>query len=179
MRRVFRYHICQWWHINTPWLDRYIRVWMFYEIEVWTVLWENAIGSWLGGGGLRVLVKNHVVKIEGKWSESHLYVVGHCCRAVARWQLAKWQLLGFSAELKELKLTSKRQNMPVNSLWFSDAIWRQGSGSTLAQVMACIKPLPEPMLTDHQWSPVTFIFGQFHKRCLNHHSLKSVWKLHI
>ena len=34
------------------------------------------------------------------------------------------------------------------------------------------KPLPEPMLTDHQWSPVTFILGQFHKRCLNHQSLK-------
>ena len=30
------------------------------------------------------------------------------------------------------------------------------------------KPLPEPMLTDHQWSPVTFILEQFHKRCLNH-----------
>ena len=40
------------------------------------------------------------------------------------------------------------------------------------------KLLPEPMLTDHQWSPVTFIVGQFHKRCLNHQSLKSVWKLH-
>ena len=41
------------------------------------------------------------------------------------------------------------------------------------------KPLPEPMLTDHQWSPVTFILGQFHKRCLNHQSLKSVWKLRL
>ena len=41
------------------------------------------------------------------------------------------------------------------------------------------KPLPEPMLTDLQWSPVTFILGQFHKWCLNHQSLKSVWKLHI
>ena len=40
------------------------------------------------------------------------------------------------------------------------------------------KPLPEPMLTDHQWSPVTLILGQFNKRCLNHQSLKSVWKLH-
>ena len=40
------------------------------------------------------------------------------------------------------------------------------------------KPLPEPMLTDHQGSPVTFIFGQFHNRCLNHQSLKSSWKLH-
>ena len=34
------------------------------------------------------------------------------------------------------------------------------------------KPLPEPMLTDHQWSSVTFIIGQFHKRCLNYQSLK-------
>ena len=41
------------------------------------------------------------------------------------------------------------------------------------------KPIPEPMLTDHQWSPVTFILRQFHKRCLNHQSLKSIWKLHI
>ena len=41
------------------------------------------------------------------------------------------------------------------------------------------KPLPEPMLTDHQWGPETFILGQFHKRCLNHQSLKSVSKLHI
>ena len=41
------------------------------------------------------------------------------------------------------------------------------------------KPLPEPMLTDYQWSPVTFILGKFHKRCLNRQSLKSMWKLHI
>ena len=35
--------------------------------------------------------------------------------------------------------------------------------------------LPEglkPMLTDHQWSAVTVILGQFHKRCLNHQPLK-------
>ena len=39
------------------------------------------------------------------------------------------------------------------------------------------KPLPEPMLTDHQRSPGTFIhvLGQFHKRCLNYQSIKSVW----
>ena len=36
------------------------------------------------------------------------------------------------------------------------------------------KPLPEPILTDHQWSSVAFILGQFHKRCLNHQSLKSM-----
>ena len=42
------------------------------------------------------------------------------------------------------------------------------------------KPLHEPMLTHHQWSPVTFILlGQFHNRGFNNRSLKSVWKLHI
>ena len=53
----------------------------------------------------------------------------------------------------------------VNSLWPSDAIRQQRSGSTLAQVMACCR----------QRSSVTFILGHFHKRCLNHQSLKSVW----
>ena len=33
------------------------------------------------------------------------------------------------------------------------------------------KLLPEPLLTDHQWSPVTFIYGYF-QRCINHQSLK-------
>ena len=37
-----------------------------------------------------------------------------------------------------------------------------GSGNGL--LPDSIKPLPEPMLSDHQWSPVTFILGQFHKR---------------
>ena len=52
-----------------------------------------------------------------------------------------------------------------------------GSGSGL--LPDGTKPLPEPMLTDHQQSPVTLILGQFHKRCLNHQSLKCVWKLHV
>ena len=41
------------------------------------------------------------------------------------------------------------------------------------------KPLPEPMLTDHQLSPVKFILEQFHKRFLNQQSLKSIRKLQI
>ena len=69
------------------------------------------------------------------------------------------------------------------TLWPSDAIWRReiwvniGSGNGLLPDSA--KPSPEPKLTDHQWSPMTFISGQFHERCLNHQSLKSVWKLHF
>ena len=60
----------------------------------------------------------------------------------------------------------------------STEIWINiGSGNGL--LPDGTKPLPEPMLTDHQWSPATFILGQFHKRCLNHQLLKSVWKLHV
>ena len=47
----------------------------------------------------------------------------------------------------------------VNSLWPSNARWRQiwvniGSGNGL--LLDGTKPLPEPMLTDHQWSQVTY-----------------------
>ena len=39
------------------------------------------------------------------------------------------------------------------------------------------KPLPEPMLTYHQWGPKTFIWKKFHERCPNHQLLKWTWKL--
>ena len=71
----------------------------------------------------------------------------------------------------------------LNSLWPSNAILQQeiwvNIGSNNGLLPDGTKPLPEPMLTGHQWSPVTFISGQFHKRCLNRQSLKSVWKLRI
>ena len=71
----------------------------------------------------------------------------------------------------------------LNSLWPSDAIRRQRSGSTLAQVMACCLTAPSHYLNQCWliiiWSQVTFIVGQFRKRCLNHQSLKSIWKVHI
>ena len=38
------------------------------------------------------------------------------------------------------------------------------------------KPVPEPMLTYHQWGPVTFTQGQFLKRYLSHQWLKWAWK---
>ena len=40
--------------------------------------------------------------------------------------------------------------IPVNSLWPSDAIWRQRSGTTLAQVMACCLTAPSHYL-NHCW----------------------------
>ena len=41
------------------------------------------------------------------------------------------------------------------------------------------KPLPEPMLSYQKFGPVTFTWGQFHKRYLSHWPLKSAWKLLI
>ena len=65
----------------------------------------------------------------------------------------------------------------INSLGPSDAIWWQiwvniGSGNGLLPYGT--KPLLEPMLTDHQWSPVTFILGQFHKRCLKRTAITKI-----
>ena len=107
-----------------------------------------------------------------------------------------------SAELWSFLSTdqSVKQTVKLPMIWIWDtltfmwyhsnelivAYWRQmateiwvniGSGNSL--LPDGTKPLHEPMLTNPQWSPVTFILGQFHKRRLNHQSLKSVWKSHV
>ena len=45
--------------------------------------------------------------------------------------------------------------------------------------MACSLTAPshyqESMLTDHKWSPMTFILGQFHKRCLSQPSITKIY----
>ena len=72
--------------------------------------------------------------------------------------------------------------------WFSrvngardNGIWLYRSGSTFTQVMACCqdstKPLPEPMLKNHQLGPVTITRGQFRKEYVSHELLKLTWKL--
>ena len=38
------------------------------------------------------------------------------------------------------------------------------------------RPLPEPMLTYHQWDPVSFTWVQFHRKCSRNVSLIWVWK---
>ena len=78
---------------------------------------------------------------------------------------------------------SSETGKTINSLCPSDTIWRQRSGSTLAQVMPCCLTAPSHYL-NQCWLiisevQVTFILGQFHKRCLKHQSLKSIWNLHI
>ena len=41
------------------------------------------------------------------------------------------------------------------------------------------KPLPEPMLTNHQWGILTFIWEQFHSDYARHYSVLTVWKLNF
>ena len=96
------------------------------------------------------------------------------------WRLGDARIQGISSNDIDLVVLSIRR---VNSLWPSDAIWQQRSGSTLALVMACCLMAPSHYLSQC-WLiisdvQVTFISGWFHNRWLNHQSLKSVWKLRI
>ena len=74
----------------------------------------------------------------------------------------------------------------INSLMPSDAIWRQRTGSTLAQVMACCLTAPSHYLNQCLlfiskvlWLSCERNFTRDASRCLNHQSLKSVWKSHV
>ena len=58
-----------------------------------------------------------------------------------------------------------------------DILVNTGSGNGLLPYST--KPLPEPMLNNHQLGPETFIWVQFHERHLSHQSLKLPWKLLI
>ena len=83
-------------------------------------------------------------------------------------------LLKIKTALKCLLITIR-----LNSLWPSDAIWRQicfniGSGNGL--LPDSTKPLHEPMLIYHHWGPKAFTWKKFHERCPNHQSLKWIWK---
>ena len=76
-------------------------------------------------------------------------------------------------------ISSSHMKWTFNSLWPSDAIWRQGSWSTLVQVMACCLTAPSHYL-NQCWliitkRPVMFIWGQFRLRYHSHHSLKLAW----
>ena len=97
---------------------------------------------------------------------SVVQVMAWCCQAASHYLTQCWSRSAIPYGATRLQW--------VNSLWPSDTIWREiwvniGSGNVL--LPDGTKPLPEPKLTDHQWSPVTFILGQFHKSCLNHQSL--------
>ena len=66
------------------------------------------------------------------------------------------------------------------SLWASDTILRHGSGSTLAQVMACWLTAPSHYL-NQCWLIINGVlwYSQFHKKCLRYQSVNWVGKLHF
>ena len=62
------------------------------------------------------------------------------------------------------------------SLWPSETIWQQiwvniGSGNGL--LPDGTKPLPDPVLIDHQWSLAAFTWPQFHMKCSRYRYL--IW----
>ena len=59
----------------------------------------------------------------------------------------------------------------------SDTIWQHRARKTI-NISSAIgllpdstKPLSEPMLTNHQWGPLGFTWGQFHRDCSRYHWL--------
>ena len=52
-----------------------------------------------------------------------------------------------------------------------------GSGNGLLPDVT--EPLPEPMLTYHQWGPVALFQRQFHINCSRIKCMKEVWRLHF
>ena len=121
------------------------------------------------------------------WESTLLMIAGICGTDKLRFHCFH-SLFGDKIIDKAFKIFEEiPHNLPrqlsVNSLGPSDAIWRQRSGSTLAQVMACCLMAPSHYLNQcwliiskFQWHSSEAILW---KRCLNHHSFKSVWKLHV
>ena len=66
-----------------------------------------------------------------------------------------------------------------NSFWPSDAMWWHRSGSALAQVMACTKPLSEPILPYYQLDPKEQTLVNFLSKLKHFHWRICVWKCHL
>ena len=83
----------------------------------------------------------------------------------------------------ELRLRTIKDNLErFSSLWPSDVIWQQRSGSTLFQEMACMMA---PTYYHNQYWLITsevffgLIWGQFHQRHLHHQLLKQALKFYF
>ena len=101
----------------------------------------------------------------------------HCCQGA--YQISKWcyDIISKCDGIKRWWLLMMRH---LNSLRPSDAIWRHiwvniGSGNDL--LPDGTKPLPEPMLTYHQWSFVVFTLQQFYRQRMRYQFMVWVWKL--
>ena len=118
--------------------------------------------SWTGGTEFQIMMTKSPVRVSCRMSTKWLQLVfSHI------WLLAMLPILPYY----------------LNSLRPSDAIWRQWSWTTLAQVMALLpdgtKPLPEPMLTYHQRGSVAYFWEQFRRNCSRYRFRIWVWKRHF
>ena len=102
----------------------------------------------------------HKFKVIGDSPHVNMHTAPLSCYAIMAWTL-RWVhcMLGCGCPKPATWL------MCINSLWPSDAIWRQRSGSTLAQVMACCLMAPSHYLNQfwliiskvlwHSWEGIT------------------------
>ena len=87
--------------------------------------------------------KMHLNMSSVKW---HPFCLG--LNVSTKWDGSSWITSEMALRVTWLNATGIIWNctVEVNSLWPSDAIWRQRSGSTLAQVMACCLTAPSHCL---------------------------------
>ena len=81
------------------------------------------------------------------------------------WDNGLWPILHQVITIMWLTMEGSHVFVCFNLLWPSDVISWHESGSTLPQVMACTKSLPELILTYHQWSSVAFSYAQNQGKC--------------
>ena len=86
-------------------------------------------------------------------------------KEITETEVLSWQLLYHQWRLKLTNIMASRVFVKI------------GSGNGL--MPNGTKPLPEPMLTYHQYDHVAFTWGQFHWKCSKYQSLNCIWKLNI
>ena len=99
-----------------------------------------------------------------------------CLDASYRHQWVKSTLQSSNLDNMDLALAKVG---PVIVAWWCHMvtqIW-VNIGSDNGLVPDGTKPLPEPMLTNHQGGLLAFTWGQFHWKCLRFESLIWIWKL--
>ena len=123
----------------------------------------------------------------GTWSRSILWLQMSLSFMVLGHQQSQWWLLSYTG-FRIIPLAYMSYNYLLdwmtsfNSMWPGDFIWHHicfNIGSGIGLLTDGTKPLPELMLTYCQNCPLTFIWGQFHKRYHSNQLLKLIWKLLI
>ena len=84
------------------------------------------------------------------------------------------------SQMKSMGAQTSNKLQILNSLLPSDTIWWHGSGSTLAQVMACCLMASSCYLDQcYQLGSVAFIQDLFHRKCSRYQFVKWVWKTQL